>query len=435
MIGDELTLGQSTDTNSAWIADRLASIGVVTVEHATVPDDVRAISSAISRLTSRAPLVICTGGLGPTPDDLTRNALADVMHEELIEDREALAWLEAFMPRLSKPLPMSNRVQALRPVTATLIHNPHGTAPGIHARLRAGDHHSDVYCLPGPPREMRPMFDAAVVPVIDAPSARVRTRFINSFGVGESAIAERLGDLLARDATPTVGLTTDGVDVRFRILAEGDPDDAGRAIERVVQRITESMGMYLFSEGESPLSGVIVRLLKERGERLTTVESCTGGLLGSMITLIPGSSDAYVGGWVTYSNAMKEAVVRVPIVMLDKFGAVSEPVARAMAEGAMLTAPDGGADHALAITGVAGPDGGTDAKPVGTVFIARASHTPNGSVNTQVRHFRFTGDRDLIRKRAAQAALAMLRFSILGDSERPLLWQIDKSESAPSDLQ
>jgi len=419
-IGDELTLGQNTDTNSAWLAGRLASLGVVTIEHATVPDDLGAIANTIERLAANAPLVICTGGLGPTPDDCTRQALAMALNEELIEDPEALAWLHDFAAKLSKPLPDSNRIQAMRPASATLIHNPHGTAPGVHTHMQTPAGHADIYCLPGPPREMRPMFDNAVAPAIDSPGAVVRTRFINSFGVGESSIAERLADLLARDASPTVGLTTDDVDVRFRIRAESDQE-----IEGAAKRILESMGHYVFSEGLTPLAEVIVNLLKDRDERLATVESCTGGLLGAMITSIPGSSAVYSGGWLTYSNAMKEATVRVPKMTIEKFGAVSEPVARAMAEGAILIAPDGGADHALAITGIAGPDGGSDEKPIGTVFIARASRTLEGSVRTQVRHFCFTGDRELVRKRSAQAALAMLRFHILGDGERPLIWQIN----------
>ena len=426
-IGDELTLGQSADTNSAWIAGRLASLGVATIEHATVPDDEQVIAATIQRLAAMAPLVICTGGLGPTPDDCTRQALARAMDEELIEDRQALAWLEAFSAQLARPLPESNRVQAMRPVTATLIENPNGTAPGVHARLRAGAALADVYCLPGPPREMRPMFDAAVAPAIDTPGVRVHTRFINSFGLGESAIAERLGDLLARDSSsPTVGLTTDGVDVRFRIRACGEPADATRAIEDATKQITDSLGVYVFSQAETPLAEVVLGLLKGRSERLATVESCTGGLLGSMITEVPGSSDAYCGGWVTYSDAMKSATVRVPPVTIETFGAVSEPVARAMAEGAMLIAPDGGADHALAITGIAGPGGGTAEKPVGTVFIARASREADGAVRTHVRRFRFTGDRDLVRQRSAQAALAMLRFYLLGAGEPPLLWQTDE---------
>ncbi|MCB9838044.1 MAG: CinA family nicotinamide mononucleotide deamidase-related protein [Phycisphaeraceae bacterium] len=432
-IGDELTLGQNIDTNSAWIADRLASIGVPTIEHATVADDEDAIAATIRRLSQLAPLVICTGGLGPTPDDCTRAALALAMGEELVEDRRAIEWLDEYSALLSKPLPKTNRVQALRPVTATLIHNPNGTAPGIHARLSAGGRPSDVYCLPGPPREMQPMFEAAVAPAIDGPVARTRTKFINTFGLGESAIARRLPDLLARDATPMVGLTTDGVDVRFRIRAEGDDDEVARQFDRATETVHKAVGSYVFSEGETPLCEVVIGLLRERREWLASVESCTGGLLGSMLTSVPGSSEVYSGGWVTYSNAMKEAVVRVPQVTLDKFGAVSEPVARAMAEGALLAAPEGGADHALAITGIAGPGGGTDDKPVGTVYIACASRATDDLVRTQVRRFRFTGDRDLVRRRSAQAALAMLRWRLLGadeDGGKAIAWQVSEDTAA-----
>lgn len=422
-IGDEITLGQNTDTNSAWIATQLVELGVVTIEHVTVPDDQHAIAALFERLAQSVPLIICTGGLGPTPDDCTRQALAQAMGEELVEDREAIGWLEEFSARLARPLPEANRVQAMRPVTATLIHNPNGTAPGIHARLSVGAAPTDIYCLPGPPREMRPMFTNAVAPGIDNPAGHVRTRFINTFGLGESAIAERCHELLARDVSPLVGLTSDGVDVRFRVRAEGEPDETKAAVEQAAGQITDAMGSYIFSEGEASLCEVVVGMCRERGAKIATVESCTGGLLGSMITAIPGSSEVYTGGWVTYSNAMKEACVRVPQVTLDKFGAVSEPVARAMAEGAMLAAPEGGADHALAITGIAGPDGGSDDKPVGTVFIARSSRIAEGLISTQVRRFRFTGDRDLVRQRSAQAALAMLRFRLLDDEDKPLLWQ------------
>ncbi len=418
-IGDELTLGQNVDTNSAWIADRLASMGVITVRHVTVADDQDVIAQTLGELAAATPLVICTGGLGPTPDDCTRPALAQALCEALVEDAQGIEWLEAFSRRLSRPLPESNRVQVQRPASARLIANPNGTAPGLRARLGS----AEVYCLPGPPREMKPMFDAAVAPAIGVSGPRVLTRFINSFGVGESAIAERLGALLARDASPTVGLTTDGIDVRFRIRAEGAVEEASRAVDQVAGEIMESMGVYAFGEGEVTLSEVVVGMLAECGESLVTVESCTGGLLGSMITAVPGSSSVYSGGWVTYSNEMKEAAIRVPRAMIETHGAVSEPVARAMAEGGLLAAPGGGVDHALALTGIAGPGGGSDEKPVGTVFIARASRTSDGSVRTQVRRFRFSGDRVLVRQRAAQAALAMLRFHVHDDSERQLLWQ------------
>jgi nicotinamide-nucleotide amidase len=421
-VGDELILGQTIDTNSKWLSARLAELGVRVVEHATVPDDEDALAAAMARLARSVPLLIVTGGLGPTADDLTRAALARVMGEPLVEDPELWRQITAFFAARSAAASANNRLQALRPPSAAGLRNPNGTAPGLFAPASGGTA-CDVFCLPGPPPEMRPMFEGEVLPRLRPTGGRVvRTLALHTFGVGESVIAEKLGPLMDRARNPLVGTTASEGVVSCRLRYEGPgsrADDAMRETERAVRA---ALGPIVFAgEGES-LAASALSLLRAAGQRLVVVESCTGGLLGSLITEVAGSSDVFVGGWITYSNELKRACVGVPGPTLDTRGAVSEETARAMALGALEAESRrvrevGGmaaADHALAITGVAGPGGGTAEKPVGTVWICRASRTGADAPEVDARRFLFTGDRQAIRRRSAMTALAMLRMRLLG---------------------
>lgn len=427
-IGDELTLGQTLDTNSRWIATRLVQLGVHVREHATVSDDQGRIASAMRRLAASGDLLICTGGLGPTADDLTRPALAESLDETLIEDGAALDAIRAWFAGRGG-MPESNRVQALRPPSARALENTNGTAPGLAARIGG----TDVYCLPGPPHEMRPMFERFVTPGIRPEPGRItRSRLILTFGLGESRVAERLGELMDRTrgeagvvlvgTTASLGVVT----CRLRVSAP-TPAEAATALDQTESEINRRLGDAVFdrrdphagdeTETADALPRTIVRLLRERGERLAVVESCTGGLLGAEITSIPGSSAVFVGGWMTYSNGWKTAMVGVPPAVLESDGAVSEACAKAMAQGGLERARTaGGADHTLAITGIAGPEGGSPDKPVGTVWIARASK--GGSI--EARRFRFKGDRNAVRAWAARSALGMLRLHLAG-LDMPLL--------------
>jgi nicotinamide-nucleotide amidase len=432
-IGDELTLGQALDTNSRWLSERLLELGIVPVEHATVPDDAGAIAAALKRLAARANVVISSGGLGPTPDDLTRRGLAMAMGEELVEDADALGAIRRWFAGRSSPMPEVNRVQAQRPEGARILPNAFGTAPGLWGELPGdrgpadgtGGNGVDVFCLPGPPREMRPMFEDSVRPRLNPPEGRlVRTRVLHSLGLGESDVAERLGELMGRGRTPLVGTTVSAAVVSVRLRFEG-PADAGAAgpdslMDETAAEVRARVGPYLFGEGQETIQSVLVGLLKERGAMLATAESCTGGLLGAAVTEVPGSSAAYAGGWVTYLNALKMGELGVPEALLGPGGpgAVSREVAEAMAAGARQRA---GAAYALSITGIAGPEGGTPEKPVGTVWVGLA-----GAGLVRSRLFRFAGERANIREWSVKMSLAMLRLELIGRGELPLLREVSK---------
>jgi nicotinamide-nucleotide amidase len=433
-IGDELTLGQTLDTNSRFLADALLSRGIVTVEHATVADDRAATAAAIQRLAIVADLVIITGGLGPTADDLTRAGLAEALGEDLVEDPAALAEVTAFFTSRRSAMRDINKTQALRPRSAMCLTNPNGTAPGLHAILHREGREVDVFCLPGPPREMKPMFDAEVVPRLRiAPGRTVATRALHCFGLGESEIAARLGELMDRDRNPTVGTTASQGVVSCRIRCTGPNEAQVRtAVAETERTVRDKAGPYMFGADTDTLPSVVLDLLRARREMLATVESCTGGLLGAALTDIPGSSDVYSGGWVTYTNEFKAAHVAVPESLFDVGGpgAVSEETAAAMAVGGLDRS---GADHCLAITGIAGPGGGTDQKPVGTVWISRASRGQLASASggpvphrVESRRFQLMGERAMIRDWSVKSALAMLRFFLISEPDVRLMREVQR---------
>src|ERR1043165_2204017 len=349
-IGDELTLGQTLDTNSKWLSEQLVSRGVVAVGHGRVPDDLAAATDAFVRLAAKADLVISTGGLGPTADDLTREALAAALGDTLVEDAEALRQITAYFEARRAPMRKINSVQAQRPSRASFLPNPNGTAPGL--RVRLGDR-ADVFCLPGPPREMRPMFEAEVVPRL-RPARVVLMRALHTFGLGESEIATRLGAMMDRGRNPMVGTTASQGIVSCRIRYEGGagqrPPGLPAELADTESQIRSALGPYIFGADEDSLPSVLLDMLKSRREQVATVESCTGGMLGQLLTDIPGSSEAYLGGWVTYTNELKSSQVGVPESHFAPGGpgAVSRETAEAMAVGGLTRS---GADHCLAITG------------------------------------------------------------------------------------
>lgn len=421
-IGDELAIGQKLDTNSQWIASRLLDLGVVTSEHATVDDERGRITRAIERLARAHDLVICTGGLGPTPDDITRDALADAMHEQLVQDDDARNAIERWFERRGRELRDSNLIQAMRPRSARCLDNEFGTAPGLVGVVQG----ADVFVLPGPPREMQPMFERFVEPSIRRePGRTVRTHLLQTVGLGESEVSARLGDMLARTSSPTVGLTASSGIVTVRIRYEGDEAHAQTSIDRVRTQVTRDLGAHVFAEGETSLAQACLQRLRERDDRLIVVESCTGGMLGSTLVDVPGSSDTFLGGWITYSNDMKADRVGVSRDDLNSpsVGAVSEEVVSQMARGAIDKLDNPGM-HALAISGVAGPGGGSDRKPVGTVCIAHAHRNSDQStIDVRAITLRITGDRTAVRRRSVQSALAMLHFALIDHPMPTLLWQ------------
>ncbi|MEM1330190.1 MAG: CinA family nicotinamide mononucleotide deamidase-related protein [Planctomycetota bacterium] len=411
-IGDELVLGQTLDTNSQRLSQMLLDVGIRVVEHATVADDLGIIRRAIERFSADVSLLLISGGLGPTADDLTRAALADAMGDELIEDVEALEQIEAWYKGRGRKMPEANRVQALRPSHAACLENLHGTAPGLRAVLEG----CEVYCLPGPPRELEPMFTERVLPRITGPrGVTVRTRVFRLIGIGESDVADRLGLLMDRDRNPLVGTTASlgVVTVRMRDESEGAAEEAEARLDDTEALVREKLRPH--DGGSELVEEQVLGLLRDRGQRLSVVESCTGGLIGARLTGVAGSSAAFTGGWITYTNAMKHDGVGVPETHFpesgsaDAPGAVSRETALSMAEGGLTRARhelggEPGVDWCLSVTGIAGPSGGSDEKPVGTVWVALAGR--DGT--RDARRFQMRGDRDAARLWAVSAALSML---------------------------
>ncbi len=421
-IGDELALGETVNTNSAWIAQRLTNCGVKPVTHVTVDDSLNSIAAIMRELASRVDVVVSSGGLGPTDDDLTRQALAQALGEELVEDEQSLASLQRRFQAIGRELLAANRVQTLRPVSGRCLKNPHGTAPGIAATWREGELKCDFFCLPGPPREMQPMLERLVLPALKPSGDRViRLRTLHVFGLPESGIPKLLGGLMERGRNPVVGTSAQTGFVTCKIRFEGDPAKADATLDAAEKQVRAALDPFVFGVDDETLASVVSDLLRTRGESVTTAESCTGGLVSMMLTERPGSSDVFVGGWATYSNEFKHGSLDVPLELIEKHGAVSEHVARAMAKGALARSAESEkpANHAISITGVAGPGGGTEEKPVGTVWIARATRGDE----TEARLFRFSDQRDAIRERSALAALGMLRLKLIGRTDVKLLWE------------
>ncbi len=412
-IGDELVLGQTVDTNSAWLSGRLAERGIATRYHQTIADDAPAITDAIRLAAERALLALITGGLGPTEDDLTREALAAALDEPLELDEPSLKHIERFFKGRGRPMPERNRTQAMRPRSASMIDNHDGTAPGIRATLGR----ATIYTVPGVPREMVAMFQSSIepelTPLVGDHHVILTTR-INTFGAGESSVAEMLGDLMDRQRNPKVGTTvSDGI-VAVRIRSEfADREQAQAKLDETVADVEARLDSLVFGRDDERLEHAVVRLLEQRSQRLVTAESCTGGLVGQMITAVAGSSTVYDGGWITYSNAMKAAQLDVPTELLQTHGAVSEHVARAMAKGALANCGD--ASLSISITGVAGPGGGTDDKPVGTVWIGLGWRREGGCIDTDARLLQLPGHRAAVRDRAAKCALQLLRLHLLDE--------------------
>jgi len=407
-IGDELLLGYTIDTNAAHLARELAGSGVEIVRRTTCGDSAESIATAVREALERSGGVITTGGLGPTSDDLTKPAIAAAFGRRMVLDEEHLAWMrDRWATRWpERPMPDANIQQAMLPEGARKLANNHGSAPGIWLE---DDRGRWVAMLPGVPREMRGMLADTLLPLVRARLGTVervvRSRTLRSTGVAESLIADRIATI--RDGVGEVGLAylpnVDGVDLRLTVR-DAAPDDADSRLAAAADRVRRVMGDAIYGEGDADLAAVILDACRARGLMLGVAESCTGGMLGERLTAVPGSSDVVRGGVIAYDDAIKRSLLGVPAELLAVHGAVSEPVVRAMASGAR-TRLDVGA--ALAITGVAGPGGGTDAKPVGTVWIALDL---NGAVESRL--LRLWGDRDEIRRRSVQAALELLRRAL-----------------------
>lgn len=410
-IGSELLLGFTIDTNAAHLARELAALGVSISRRTTVPDDAGSIASAVRAALDRSGAVITTGGLGPTSDDFTKPAIAALFGREMLLDERILEGLRRLWRERGRPgeLPVANHQQAMVPRGARVLENRHGSAPGIWLE---DEHGRWVAMLPGVPGEMRGMLADTLLPLVRerlaaAGAARtvVRSRTIRTTGIAESIVAERLGDVAREAAELPVAYLPGlrGLDLRLT-ARDLPPDEADAALERGIGLLRARVGRFVYGEGDDDLAAVVLERCRARGLRIALAESCTGGLLGARLTAIPGSSDVLVGGIVAYANEVKETLLDVPHEMIAEHGAVSEPVVRRMAAGARRRL---GAGLGIAITGIAGPGGGTAEKPVGTVWIAIDVGHDSRAVRTL-----FVGDREEIRERAAQSALEMVRRTL-----------------------
>lgn len=400
-IGTELVLGLTVDSNAAELGRALAAAGAEVVRHVSVPDRPEAIRAAVADALDHTGFVVATGGLGPTRDDMTKREVAALFGAPLRLDDGVLRALEARFRRLGRPMPAINRTQAEVPEGATVLPNPRGTAPGLWLEDARG---RVAVLLPGVPSEMRGLLVEEVLPRVAqrAGGTVVLSRTLRTTGVPESALAERVGPIEDELGPLTLAYvpTVDGVDLR--VTAWSLP--AGQAEPLLAQagaRLRARLEDHCYGEDGADLAAVVLDLLRGRGERLAVAESCTGGLLAARLTAVPGASDVFQGGVVAYDNAVKTALLDVPTGMLDTHGAVSEETVSAMAAGAQRRFD---VAASLAVTGIAGPSGGTPDKPVGTVWVAARY----GAATRAVRRV-FPGDRGEIRARSAQAALDLLR--------------------------
>ena len=412
-IGTEILMGNIVNTNAAYLSEQCVGIGLSVLYETTVGDNEGRMLDAISRAISRADVVIMTGGLGPTPDDLTKEMTAKAIGRELVEDphtRERIA--ERFQKSGRTHVTSNNWKQATVIEGCRVLDNDNGTAPGLIAEA---DNGTKLILLPGPPDELKPLFREQVRPYLESlQEDHFYSRMVKICGVGESAVADRLKDLIEAQENPTIATYAKIGQVHVRVTAKARTEEEGEALlAPVMKEMHARFGEDIFTEDEEvSLEETVVRLLKERGYTISFAESCTGGMVSARLVGVPGASEVYRAGLVTYSNDAKHKLIRVRQETLDMFGAVSAQTAEQMVLGVCEAV---GADAGVAVTGIAGPDGGTPEKPVGLVYIAAAVH---GRVCVKENHF--TGNRQKVRERSVNAALDLVRRMLLesGDGER-----------------
>jgi nicotinamide-nucleotide amidase len=417
-IGTELLLGNITNGNARWLAEQLASLGIAHHRQAVVGDNRERLIAELRAAAGRCRVLITTGGLGPTPDDLTTEAIAAAFGAELEERPEIWAEIQARISARGRPVAASNRRQALLPRGAAVLPNPTGTAPGIiwtpdpvalPFPVQPG---FTLLTFPGVPSEMRAMWQATAEPWLRASGLAegvFASRMLRFWGVAESSLAERMADLLEA-SNPTVAPYAGAGEVKLRITARAQAVAEAEALLAPVEaEIRARAGSSCFGADDDSLAGVVLQQLRERHQTLAVAESCTGGGLGAALAAVPGASDVFLGGVIAYANAVKQGLLGVSVETLAAHGAVSDPVAQAMAEGARRVT---GADWALAVTGIAGPGGGSAEKPVGLVHLAVAG--PDGCQSEGVR-FGSSRGRSWIQTLTAGEALNRLRLRLLED--------------------
>lgn len=409
-VGTEILMGNIVNTNAAYLAEMCARIGLTSFYQTVVGDNADRMRQTIKQAVDRSDMVILCGGLGPTEDDLTKEIASEVMGKQLYMDEHSKELIQGYMSNHLKSNPHShitenNWKQAMIPEGAIVLDNANGTAPGVIIEDRG----KSVIMLPGPPNELKPMFENQVYPYLKKKQPKILcSRMLKVTGIGESLAETRLLDLIDAQTNPTIATYAKTCEVHLRITASAsDEAEAEKIMEPVITEIQNRFGRHIYSmEEKESLEEAVVRLLKEEQLTLSTAESCTGGMLSARLINVAGISDIYKEGFITYSNEAKEKNLGVSHDTLETYGAVSEQTAREMAEGCADTA---GSDAALAITGIAGPDGGTAEKPVGLVYIS--CHYKG---KTYVQELRLNGNRAKIREQAAAKALILLRDCMVG---------------------
>lgn len=405
-VGSELLSWDKAETNSLHISKQLNLLGINVRYKSVVGDAESDIEAVLKAAVSRSQVVIITGGLGPTEDDLTRKVVAKALKRGLVLSDALLEKIKKRFESMGKAMPKNNERQALMPNKAIVIDNPIGTAPGF-----AIEHDKVIIiCLPGVPAEMQRMFEDGAAPLIKKrinASEAVKLRIIRTCGIAEAKVDELIGDLYAADKNIRIGLAADekGVDVRIA-SSKASEIEVSRLFSELEEKITARLKDYIYGFDNEEMEGIVVRLLMEKGVKLAVAESCTGGLISKRLTDISGSSACFDRGIVSYSNEAKIQMLKVPSKLIEEYGAVSSQAAMAMAEGARRIS---NTELGIGVTGVAGPTGGTPQKPVGLVYIAISEK----GKETRCKGYNFAGSRDMIRMKSSQFALNIIRRTLL----------------------
>ncbi len=402
-MGTELLLGQIVNTNAQYLSQKLASLGIDLYFQTTVGDNLNRLKSAIDIASKRADILIFTGGLGPTSDDITKEAVCEYLGKKLILDQEILNKIENYFKHRGARMPDINKKQAYVPEGAIVLENKYGTAPGFIIE----ENNKIAILLPGPPFEMQPMFEEYVVPYLEKFSKeKIYSRVLKFIGIGESSIEERLRDFIQNQSDPSLALYAKPFEVELRISTKKSSEPLAKdLLDQIESKVRSLLGEYIYGVDNQTLEEVIVEMLLQKGLKVSVAESCTGGLICNKITNVPGASNVFDRGFITYSNEAKVKELGVSEEALKNFGAVSHEVAKQMAQGALNNSL---ADIAISTTGIAGPTGATKTKPVGLVYIGIATKNYVDSFE-----FKFSGDRLRIKEIASKAALDVLRRTLI----------------------
>lgn len=394
-VGNELLYGDTLNTNTQYLSQQLAIIGIEVTYQLVVGDNEPILLQALQLASQRSDVVIMSGGLGPTYDDMTKETLAKALGQDMVLDGPSLEAIKGYFERVGRVMSDSNNKQAYRPVDGVSLANNNGTAPGIY--IYQGSTH--YFCLPGPPSELKPMYQDQVKPKLLAlTNQKIASTIFSLAGIGESALANQIGHVMDHSDNPRIAPYVKTGTVNIRVTAMGPTNRACEAMLKSARdKLMPLISDYIYSEKGEDIETVLVNLLRKKHMTIATAESCTGGLVSGRIVNVSGASEVFMNGFITYSNEAKSNLLGVDPQLINTYGAVSEEVALAMAQGVRRVS---GSSFGLGITGVAGPTGGTPEKPVGTVWIA-----VSGNDGNSVRRYQFNGNRQKVRDISAQYAL------------------------------